>query len=247
MKKISKIVNSHAIRYLEILEKHWQESDLYEGQMKEIAKRMRNVIEQLPFAIKQAHERMIGGRKVANDDKILSLYEKDIHVIVRGKADAEIEFGNTLFIAEQSKGLIVDWKLEKERTSGDINLMQNSLERQKQIFGNYPGGVGADRGFISKAMKEWLKDRKIYNGICPKSPMELKEQNQKHKFRKLQKRRAQTEARIGILKNDFFGRLLRNKGFKSRELAVTWAVFAHNLWLLAGLPMAIEKEIKKTA
>jgi len=247
MKKLTKTVNSHAIRYLEILEKNWKESDLYEGQKRAIAKRMRNVIEQLPAAIKQAHERMIGERKVANENKILSLYEKDIHVLVRGKVDAEIEFGNTLFIAEQSQGLIIDWRLEQEKTCGDINLMQNSLERQKRIFGKYPDRVGADRGFTSKGMKEWLKDRKIYNGICPKSPVELKEQNQKHKFRKLQKRRAQTEARIGILKNVFFGRLLKNKGFKNRELAVTWAVFAHNLWLLAGLPEAEEKIRKKAA
>ena len=38
-------------------------------------------------------------------------------MIVRGKANAEVEFGNTLFIAKQNKGMIVDWKLEKEKTA----------------------------------------------------------------------------------------------------------------------------------
>jgi hypothetical protein len=33
---------------------------------------------------------------VANDEKILSLFEPDIQVIVRGKAGAEVEFGNLL-------------------------------------------------------------------------------------------------------------------------------------------------------
>jgi hypothetical protein len=38
----------------------------------------------MPAAIHQAHERIIGGRKVANAEKVLSLYERDLHVIVRG-------------------------------------------------------------------------------------------------------------------------------------------------------------------
>ncbi len=52
--------------------------------------------------IKQALERIIGERPVANADKILSLYESDLHVIVRCKAGADVEFGNTLFLAETS-------------------------------------------------------------------------------------------------------------------------------------------------
>lgn len=65
-------------------------------------------------------------------------------------------------------------------------------------------------------------------------------------FRKIQKRRAQTEARIGILKNAFLGRPLRSKGFAHREKAVAWAILAHNLWLLAQLPCAGEA-LKKAA
>jgi hypothetical protein len=53
----------------------------------------------LPRAQKQAHERIIGERKVANAEKILSLYEPDIQVLVRGNAGAEVEFGNKLLLA----------------------------------------------------------------------------------------------------------------------------------------------------
>ena len=42
-------------------------------------------------------------------DKILSFYEPDVHVIVRGKAGAE--FGNTLVLGEADDGVIVDWQL----------------------------------------------------------------------------------------------------------------------------------------
>ncbi len=60
--------------------------------------RIDNVLEQLPEAIKQAHARIIRKEKAANEEKILSLYEPDANVIVRGKPEAEIEFGNSLLV-----------------------------------------------------------------------------------------------------------------------------------------------------
>ena len=53
-----------------------------------------------------------------------------------------------------------------------------------------------------------------------------------------QRRRSQTEGRIGILKNDFLGRPLRAKGYAHRALGVVWSVLAHNLWVLARLETA---------
>ena len=51
---------------------------------------MEGVLEQVPVAIKQAHEPIIGGRRIANEEKILSLYEDTVNVIVRGKAGANV-------------------------------------------------------------------------------------------------------------------------------------------------------------
>jgi hypothetical protein len=55
------------------------------------------------------------------------------------------------------------------------------------------------------------------------------------KFARLQRRRAQTEGRIGILKRNFLGRPMRAKGFEHRELALAWGVLTHNLWILARM------------
>ena len=237
MKGLSKQVQAHAQRYAQRLQADWQEqTDLHEGEMKQIAARIAGVVDQLPAAIRQAHERIIGGRQVDNNEKILSLYEPDVHVIVRHKAGAEVEFGNTLLLVEQAAGLIVDWKLNKPSTPGDIVLMKESLIRMKQVFGRYPASVGGDRGFASKASHRWLESEGICDANCPRDPHELSQRMQDPKFRRIQKRRAQTEARIGIVKNAFLGGPLRSNGFAHRELTVSWAVLAHNLWLLAGLP-----------
>ena len=91
MKRLSRLIQHHAERYREALERRWAETDLSEGEMRQIVRRMEGVLEQLPAAIRQAHERIIGGRLVKNEEKLLSLYERELHVIVRGKANAEVE------------------------------------------------------------------------------------------------------------------------------------------------------------
>lgn len=246
MKLLTRIVKEHAERYSLRLQADWQkETDLHEGEMKQIVRRITGVVEQLPAAIRQAHERIIGGRKVENRDKILSMYEPDVHVIVRNKANAEVEFGNTLLLAEQADGLILDWKLEREISPGDIALMKTSLTRMKAVFGHYPDFVGADRGFASKASHQWLKAEGMADVVCPRDPRELTERMKNGKFRSIQKRRAQTEGRIAILKNNFLGQPLLSKGFDHRELATAWAVLVHNLRLVAGLPQ--KSAMKKAA
>src|ERR1019366_4428281 len=115
MKKLSKIIAAHAERHREVLEKRWRETDLKEGDARQILDRIRVVGEKLPEAIRQAHERIIGERRVENDEKILSLYEGHASVYVRGKAGAEVEFGSQLLLGESQSGAIGDWEmLEKD-------------------------------------------------------------------------------------------------------------------------------------
>ena len=247
MKRLVKVVGGHAQRYVDLLKKDWGLTEWSEGQARRVWQRMEGVLEQLPAAVRQAHERLIGGRLVPNEEKILSLYEPDIHVIVRGKAGAEVEFGNTLYVGEQQDGLIVDWKLLREQSRGDATLLEESLARIHESYGQYPLAAAADRGFDRKATRLDLEKHDIVNGICPRSVGAMRERMKDEGFVGLQHRRGQTEARIAILKNDFLGPVLRHKGFESREREVAWAVLAHNLWVLARMLRAQEKERKKAA
>ena len=243
MKRLNWVVLKHAMRYRQELAECWGErTDLKEGEVRQILKRLDGVVEQMPMAIRQAHERIIGERKVMNADKILSLYESDIHVIVRGKADAEVEFGNTLWLGEQADGLIIDWELRKDQSPGDTKLFRSSMERIKAVFDRYPESVAGDRGLWSEDNETWLVGEGVYSALCPRGVEGLRERMKEKRFAELQTRRGQTEGRIGIMKNDFLGRPLRSKGFEHRELAVAWAVLAHNLWLLAGRRWAQEKK-----
>ena len=94
-----------------------------------------------------------------------------------------------------------------------------------------------DRGFNSKANREYLAELNHFKGLCPRDPAQLgKRSKNDEAFAAGQRRRAQTEGRIGILQNVFLGGRPRAKGFEHRQTQVTWAVLAHNLWVLARLP-----------
>ena len=244
MKRLLKTIEVHGINYHRELQTHWGETDLSKHEAENVLSRMNNVLLQLPQAIKQAHERIIGERRVPNKEKILSLYESDTHVIVRGKAGAEIEFGNALYLAEQADGLIVDWQLLKEQPPADNKLVEASLKRIEQEYGQ-PKSYTGDRGFDSPGNRTQLEERDIINGICSRSVSKLTEQLEDEQFCLLQKRRAQTEGRIGIFKNAYLGKPLRSKGFENRQTRIVWCVLAHNLWKLAR--MAVHEKEKQRA
>ncbi len=234
MKRLMKTVEGHANTYHQILEERWRETGWSEAEAQHILGRIRNVLDQLPQAVHQAHERIIGERRVDNADKLLSLYEKDVAVIVRGKAGAEVEFGNGLFLAEQEDGIIVDWELFEGQPPSDSRLVGPSIGRISREYGK-PASFTADRGFDTKNNSIELEELAIFNGICPRSPLQLQERMEEKVFCRLQKRRGGTEGRIAIFKNVFLGTPLRNKGFKRRKVRIEWCILAHNLWKYARM------------
>lgn len=236
MDKLVATVSSHAKRYRNLLAEKWEQTEWTRGETDYVLRRLDNVLDQLPEARRQARQRIIKEQQVRSKDKILSLYEPDVQVLVRKKAGAEVEFGNTLLLGESPSGVILDWKLFKEVAPGDARLVIPSLNRTEKNLNVHIKAIGGDRGFDSQSNREALKRRKTYNGICPLAPKELTERKNSWKFNKIERRRSQTEARIGIVKNTFLGAPLRSKGFKSRELALAWAVLTHNLWVIARLP-----------
>jgi hypothetical protein len=234
MKKLMKTITKHAENYHFLLETHWEETDWSELETKVVLDRITRILDLLPQAVQQAHERIIGERRVANKDKILSLYESDIHVLVRGKSNAEVEFGNALYLAEQADGLIVDWKFIQDQPSGDSFLVEESIERMVKHYGPI-GSYSADRGFDSADNRNDFEHDQIFNGICPRSVEQLKQRLEDERFCLLQKRRGNTEARMAIFKNAYLGRPLRSKGFTHRHVRIEWCIFAHNLWKLGHM------------
>ena len=235
MKKLVGVVRAHAQRHRELLDQQWPQTEWTRPQVDQILHRLDEVLELLPRAQAQAHERLIGGRPVANEEKILSLYDTDVRVIVRGKAGAEVEFGNSVLLGENRQGIILDYEIFRESAPADSQVLFDSLLRVEEATGRSLGAVVTDRGFASVSNSSTLTEGGTYDGLCPRKPADLKRRMKSKKFARLQRRRAQTEARIGILKQNFLGRPMRAKGFEHREVALAWGVLTHHLWRLARM------------
>lgn len=247
MKKLVQVVGRHARKHRDLLDQEWEKTDWTRRQAEQVLGRIDQVLELLPRAQKQAHERIIGERKVDNAEKILSLYEPDIQVLVRGKAGAEVEFGNKLLLGENRQGIILDYQMWQETAPADASLLVESLERVVVGLKKKMGAVGGDRGFASKANSVGLAEAQILDSLCPRSPAALKERMKEPRFVRMQKRRSQTEGRISILQRGFLGRPMRAKGFAHRELAVAWGVLTHNLWMLARLKKEKKEPLRQAA
>jgi len=158
MKREVKIVQAHARRHRDLLAKRWPETDLSQAEAQQIIQRIDTILERLPQAVKQAHERIIGGRQVSNDEKILSLYEGHAAVYVRGKAGAEVEFGSQLLLSETRSGLIADWELVWGNPEHDTVLMKRRLDRdkaQQSLAADWPAGEAENRTSPSRLLKIW--------------------------------------------------------------------------------------------
>ena len=245
--KLAQVVRGHARRYRQQLDAQWEKTEWTRKQAEQVLGRMDNVLRQLPAARRQARQRILKQEPVRNDEKILSLYEPQARVIVRHKAGAEVEFGNTLLLGESPEGLIVDWELFAESAPADSRLLLKSIERTEKSLAHKIKMVGADRGFDSESNQTKLLDRKTYNAVCPRSHQLLKKRYKSWKFRAAQRRRSQTEGRVGIFKANFLGSPLRSKGFDHRNVALAWAVLTHNLWVMARLPQLEEDSQQEAA
>jgi len=160
MKALLKRVQKHAQSHLNLLKEHGEATELSSGIIECIIAGIENILSQVPAIIKQAHERIIGGRKLANKDKTLSLYDAHVQVIKRGKSDGEVEFGNNLWLGESLDGFIVDYRLEKEKTS-DAKQVQSAITRLTEEQSLPVQSVWGDRGLHSAENEKALRAKGI--------------------------------------------------------------------------------------
>ena len=91
-------------------------------------------------------------------------------MVVRKKAGAEVEFGNTLFLAENPQGLILGSGEFQESAPADAALVPRTVARLQDAYAPGPKALGGDRGFDSELNRFGLNEEEIFNAICPRSP-----------------------------------------------------------------------------
>ena len=128
----------------------------------------------------------------------------------------------------------------------DQTLLRAGVARWQQAYGPTTIHTAVtDRGFDGPDSRLTLEEAGIGNGMCPRSPQQMAIRFKEEKaFCEQQRRRAQTEGRIAIIKQTFLGGCLQTKGYAHHCTEVGWVILAHNLWVLARLPRASTRNVK---
>jgi IS5 family transposase len=185
----------------------------------------------------QAYRRVIQGESVPAGQKVVSIFEEHTDVIVKDRR--ETYYGHKICLTGGASNLILDCVI-LEGNPADTDLVEQMLDRQKQIYGRYPLKVALDGGFASKDNLSKAKERKIKD-ICFAKKRGLKETDMcrsEYVYKKLRRFRAGIEAGISWLKRSFVLTRCTWKGFRSFKSYVLSSVVAANLLTMARKKLA---------
>lgn len=94
--------------------------------MREEWERLGPLIDQ---ARQQARRRVLKGERIANDDKLLSLWEEHSRVIMRGKQGRPVEFGHKVTIWESREGMLLCGGIYQQGNPAESQIVAAELEQ----------------------------------------------------------------------------------------------------------------------
>jgi IS5 family transposase len=165
----------------------------------------------------------VRGQQIKDKNKVLSLHEKHVYAITKGKEHKKYEYGTKAsIVATKDSGIIVGVAAH-DTNEHDSKTLEAALESANKSRTKPIKEAICDRGY--RGVKE-------VNGTTisiPSAPLKRDTNYKKKKKREKFKRRAAIEPIIGHLKSDF--RLARNylKGFVGDQINLLLAAAAWNL------------------
>ena len=180
-------------------------------------------------------------------DRIISIYQPHLRPLVRGKAKAKVEFGAKVGASIVNGYTYVDhlsWDAYNE--SSDL---ATQLELYKKRFGMFPQEVQADKLYLGKTNRKYIKEHHVdcFNHPLGRPPKEVNDEHAGDKKRAIGERN-EIEGTFGTSK-----RVYRANDIQAKldETADTWigaCFFAKNVMkLLRGLLCLIFAEMDSEA
>jgi IS5 family transposase len=185
--------------------------------------------------IDQARRRIIDKEQVPNKEKIFSIFEPHTELLKRGKAARPIEFGHMIQIGQVDGKFITDYEVFETKPV-EYELIEPALEHHKELFGDYPEKVAADKGYYESMKQIEHLGKKVEVVAIAKKGKRTEEQTQRETdpaFRHGQRFRAGVEGTISFLKRVLGLFRCYNKGWEHYVATVGATILAHNLLLLA--------------
>jgi IS5 family transposase len=184
--------------------------------------------------VDQAHRRVLDGEQVPNEEKLFSIFEPHTELLKRGKQGKPIEFGHMIQIHQVAGKFITDFDVFEKRPN-EKTLLEPALKSHKQLFGEHPYRITADKSYYEGGLLEKLQEKVDLVAIAKKGKRTPEEIEREHdpEFKDAQRFRAGIEGTISFIKRVLGLFRCFNKGWENFSATVGMTVFAHNLLNLA--------------
>jgi len=187
--------------------------------------------------INQTERRVLHGEQVPAEDKIVSIFEPDTNIIVKGNRNTE--YGHKLNFTTGQSGLVLDVVIEQGNPNDAARLLP-MIERQQDIYGRVPRQTAADGCYASKENVVKAKDMGVKDvAFNKKCGIEVEDMvKSEWVYKKLTKFRAGVEGNISCLKRRFGLTRCSWKGLEGFKSYIWASSVAYNLMQLARLQTA---------
>jgi IS5 family transposase len=184
--------------------------------------------------IAQTRSRVLEGKKVTSEQKVLSLFEPHTRAIPRHKGGALVEFGRQVILDEVEGGIVTRYEiLEHPNEHGQAI---EAVAHHQTLFEHPPNLVTGDRGVHSAETEPRLSSAGVKLVAIPAAgPVSQERQTLEHtrRWKRGYRWRAGIEGRIASLRRDYGWRKSAYHGQEGMERWLGLGVMASNLRRIA--------------
>jgi transposase, IS5 family len=180
--------------------------------------------------IMQTRSRVLEGKKVSSDQKVLSLFEPHTRAIPRHKGGALVEFGRHVILDEVEGGIVTRYEILAHPNEHGQAI--EAVAHHQTVFEHPPNLLTADRGVHSPETEATLKEAGVKQVAIPASGKLSEERRALERtrtFRGGYRWRAGIEGRIASLRRDYGWRKCTYHGQEGMERWLGLGVIASNL------------------
>ena len=206
---------------------------------KRLFKEAQAVLPLVERVIVQTRSRVLQGKNVPSENKVLSLFEPHTQAIPRHKGGALVEFGRHVILDEVEGGIVTRYAILQH--PNEHGQAVEAVQHHQKVFEYPPNLVTGDRGVHSPETESTLRKAGIKRVAIPASG-KLSEERQalEHTrgFRRGYRWQAGIEGSIASLRRDYGWRKCAYHGQEEMERWLGLGVIASNLRHIAQGRMA---------
>jgi len=188
---------------------------------------------------RNARRRVLHGEKVANDEKLFSMFEPHTELINRGKQPNPIEFGHKVLVVEDAAGFIVTHQVVDAGVLDQDLVIPVMTELQDRFDGKIEK-ASFDRGFHTPETQKQLAELVGTPCIASKGVNKGRQQYKEGtvEFRQARQNHPGVESAIGALQSGNGQKRCRDRGNVGYVRYVALGMLGRNLHTLGKLLLA---------